>query len=109
MCPAAAEVYLQAFRSGDAPSFTSERYLVSSSGAQALRGRRDGSELFYLDFDGRVQAVPVKLSPKPEFGPTTALFTITTEARAAIHSVLRVHDMISEHSAVQHIGTDAAP
>jgi hypothetical protein len=45
-------------------------------------------ELFYLDFDGRVKAVPVRLSPKPQFGPAVALFTITTEARAAIHSVL---------------------
>jgi hypothetical protein len=83
-----AEVYLQAFGSGDAPSLTGERHLVSSAGAQALRWRRDGKELFYLDFDGRVQAVPVRLSPKPKFGPATALFTITTEARAAIHSVL---------------------
>lgn len=83
-----AEVYLQAFRSGDTPSLTGERYLVSMSGAQALRWRRDGRELFYLDLNGRVQAVAVRLLPKPEFGPTTALFTITTEARAAIHSVL---------------------
>ena len=83
-----AEVYLQAFQSGDIPNLTGERYRVSGAGAQALRWRRDGKELFYLDFDGRVQAVPVRLSPKPEFGPTTALFSITTEARAAIHSVL---------------------
>jgi len=65
-----------------------ERYLVSRDGALSLRWRRDGRELFYLGFDGRVQAVPVKFSPKPEFGAATALFTISTEARAAIHSVL---------------------
>jgi DNA-binding winged helix-turn-helix (wHTH) protein/WD40 repeat protein len=82
------EVYVQAFRSGDAPSVIGERHLVSSAGAQAVRWRRDGKELFYLGFDGRVQAVPVRLSPKPEFGAATALFTISTEARAAIHSVL---------------------
>jgi DNA-binding winged helix-turn-helix (wHTH) protein len=82
------EVYVQAFRSGDAPSVIGERHLVSSAGAQALRWRRDGKELFYLGFDGRVQAVPVRLSPKPDFGAATALFTISTEARAAIHSVL---------------------
>ena len=62
-----------------------ERHVVSRAGAQGVRWRRDGRELFYLDFDGRVQAVPVKLSPKPDFGPATALFTISTEARAAIH------------------------
>jgi eukaryotic-like serine/threonine-protein kinase len=82
------EVYVQAFRSGDAPSVIGERHLVSSAGAQAVRWRRDGKEIFYLDFDGRVQAVPVRLSPKPHFGAATALFAISTEARAAIHSVL---------------------
>jgi eukaryotic-like serine/threonine-protein kinase len=82
------EVYVQAFRSGEAPGVTGERYLVSSAGALAVRWRRDGRELFYLGFDGRVQAVPVRFSGKPDFGPTTALFTIGTEARAAIHSVL---------------------
>jgi dipeptidyl aminopeptidase/acylaminoacyl peptidase len=82
------ELYVQAFQPDDGPTMIGERYLVSSAGAQAVRWRRDGRELFYLDFDGRVQAVPVRLSTKPEFGPTTALFTITTEARAAIHSVL---------------------
>ncbi|HMJ63464.1 MAG TPA: hypothetical protein VK493_16960, partial [Bryobacteraceae bacterium] len=79
---------IQAFRSGDAPSLVGQRQLVSSAGAQALRWRRDGSELFYLDLEGRVQAVPTKLSPRPEFGAAKTLFTITTEARAAIHSVL---------------------
>ena len=83
-----AELYVQAFRSGDAPSVIGERHLVSSAGALAVRWRRDGKELFYLSFDGRVQAVPVKLSLKPAFGPVKALFTISTEARAVIHSVL---------------------
>lgn len=82
------EVYIQAFQAKDAPRVTGERYLVSRDGALALRWRSDGRELFYLGFDGRVQAVPVKLSPKPEFGPATPLFTISTEARAAIHSLV---------------------
>ncbi|HYI92771.1 MAG TPA: winged helix-turn-helix domain-containing protein [Bryobacteraceae bacterium] len=83
-----AELYIQAFRSGDDPGLIGERYLVSAAGAQAVRWRRDGKELFYLGFDGRVQAVPLRLSPKPEFGRAAALFTISTEARAAIHSML---------------------
>jgi Tol biopolymer transport system component len=82
------EVYLQAFQSNDSPTVAGERYLVSRSGAQALRWRRDGKELFYLGFDGRVHAVPVKLSLHPEFGPAKPLFTISTEARAATHSIL---------------------
>jgi len=82
------EVYIQAFQAKEAPSVVGKRYLVSRDGALALRWRRDGRELFYLGFDGRVQAVPVKLSPKPEFGSAMPLFTISTEARAAIHSIV---------------------
>jgi hypothetical protein len=82
------EVYIQAFQAKEAPSVVGERYLVSRDGALALHWRRDGRELFYLGFDGRVQAVPVKLSPKPEFGSAMPLFTISTEARAAIHSIV---------------------
>jgi len=55
---------------------------------RALRGRRNGVGVLYLGFDGTVQAVPVKLAPQPEFGSVTPLFTISTEARAAIHSIV---------------------
>jgi len=80
------EIYVQAFEaSAGNPRVVGERHLVTRSGAQTLRWRRDGKELFYLALDGRVFAVPVKLSSKPEFGPATPLFTISTEARAAIH------------------------
>jgi Tol biopolymer transport system component/DNA-binding winged helix-turn-helix (wHTH) protein len=65
------ELYVQAFRSGDTPGIIGERHLVSREGALAVRWRRDGKELFYLGFDGRVQAVSVRLSPRPEFGPAT--------------------------------------
>ncbi|MEO8125849.1 MAG: winged helix-turn-helix domain-containing protein [Bryobacteraceae bacterium] len=82
------ELYVQAFQSGDDPALVGARHLVSSSGALAVRWRRDGKELFYLDLNGRVQTVSVRLSAKPEFGKAAALFSISTEARAAIHSVL---------------------
>jgi Tol biopolymer transport system component/DNA-binding winged helix-turn-helix (wHTH) protein len=81
------EIYVQAFESTGAPRVMGERHLVTRSGAQTLRWRRDGKELFYLALDGRVFAVPARLSSKPEFGQATPLFTISTEARAAIHSV----------------------
>src|SRR4029079_13776753 len=61
------ELYVQAFRADDAPGVIGERHLASSAGALAVRWRRDGRELFYLDFDGRLQALPVGLSPKPVF------------------------------------------
>ena len=86
--PGSQNSMLQAFQPGDPPSMIGERHLVSRAGAQAIRWRRDGKELFYLDFGGRVQAVAVRLSPKPEFGRVSPLFTISTEARAAIHSIL---------------------
>jgi Tol biopolymer transport system component len=82
-----AEVYVQAF-DPSAPRLTGERYRVSRSGALAIRWRRDGRELFYLGVDGRVHAVPVRLASRPEFGDDTPLFEITTDARAAIHSVV---------------------
>ena len=82
------ELYIQAFESGDSPRMAGERFLVSRSGAQAVRWRRDGKELFYLAFDGRIHAVPVTLSAKPVLGAPQALFAIGTEARAAIHSIL---------------------
>lgn len=82
------EVYIQAFQATDAPKMIGERFLVSRAGAQALRWRRDGKELFYLGFDGRGHGVPIKLSSKPEIGQATPLFSINIEARAAIHSFL---------------------
>ncbi|MBI5281913.1 MAG: PD40 domain-containing protein [Candidatus Solibacter usitatus] len=81
------ELYVQAFEASGTPRVTGERLLVSRSGALAVRWRRDGSELFYLGFDGRVYAVPVALSRSPKFGPARPLFAISTEARAAIHSI----------------------
>jgi Tol biopolymer transport system component/DNA-binding winged helix-turn-helix (wHTH) protein len=82
------ELYVQALELGDVPSLTGERFLASRGGALAVRWRRDGKELFYLGFDGRVEGVSVRLSLRPEFGPARPLFTIGTEARGAIHSIL---------------------
>ena len=88
------ELYLQAFTSGDAPAVTGERFPVSGAGAQVVRWRRDGKEIYYLGYDGKVYAVPVKLGTRPTFGPATPLFEISTEARAAIHA---------------HVGFDVSP
>jgi Tol biopolymer transport system component len=81
------ELYVQAFHGGATPGLTGPRYRASKSGAAAIRWRRDGRELYFLDNAGIVRAVPVNLRAQPEFGPTAALFTISTEARAAIHSL----------------------
>jgi Tol biopolymer transport system component len=80
------EVYLQAFESGESPRLVGERHLVSRHGAISLRWSRDGKELFYLAWDGRLYAVPIAFSPKLKIGDSAPLFTISTEARAALHS-----------------------
>ena len=46
----------------------------------------DSKELFYLAWDGRVYAVPMVLSPMLKIGEAAPLFTISTEARTAVHS-----------------------
>ena len=85
-----AEIYMQALdRGNDSLHVTGERFLVSGSGAQCLRWRKDGTELFYLGSDGRVYAVPLALGGgKVRAGQPEPLFTIDAEARAAIHSIV---------------------
>jgi eukaryotic-like serine/threonine-protein kinase len=83
-----AEVYIQAFEASDTPHMSGGRHLVSRQGAVAIRWRRDGKELFYLAWDGRVYGVALTLAPKPKIGEPTPLFTISTEARAAVHSLM---------------------
>jgi DNA-binding winged helix-turn-helix (wHTH) protein/Tol biopolymer transport system component len=84
------EIYMQALdRSNDSLRVTGERFLISRQGAQCLRWRRNGKELFYLGSDGRVYAVPISFDAgRVHAGPPEPLFTIDTEARAAIHSVV---------------------
>ena len=82
-----AEVYVQAFEAGESPRLAGERHLVSRHGAISLRWRRDGKELFYLAWDGRLYAVPIALSPKLKIAEPAPLFAIGTEARAALHSL----------------------
>jgi hypothetical protein len=61
---------------------------VSRQGALAVRWGRDGKELFYLAWDGKLYAVPIALSPKLKISAPAPLFTIGMEARAAIHSMV---------------------
>jgi serine/threonine-protein kinase len=83
-----AEVYLQSFEASNAPHLTGERHLISRQGCASLRWRRDGKELFYLAWDGRLYGVPISLHSKPKIGKPAPLFTISTEARAAVHSLM---------------------
>ena len=84
------EVYMEALdRSNDSLRVTGDRFLISRQGAQCLRWRKNGKELFYLGSDGRVYAVPIAIAGgKVRAGQPQPLFTIDAEARAAIHSVV---------------------
>jgi DNA-binding winged helix-turn-helix (wHTH) protein/Tol biopolymer transport system component len=82
------ELYIQALdRGNDSLRVTGERFLISRQGAQCLRWRKDGSELYYLGFDGRVYAVPLHFrSGEVHARPPQPLFTIDPEALASFHS-----------------------
>jgi len=82
-----AEVYIQAFEAGDSPHLSGERHVVSHDGAGSLRWRPDGKELFYLGSDGRIYGTPITVAPSLHVGEPVPLFTISLEARAAIHSL----------------------
>jgi eukaryotic-like serine/threonine-protein kinase len=82
------EIYLQRFEGGATPSLTGPRYPVTLNGAEVVRWRRDGKELFYLSHDGNVYAVRVSWGERPQFGAPVALFRFSVTARAAIHGIL---------------------
>jgi hypothetical protein len=64
------EVYVQPFPRGD-------RVRISTDGGVQPRWRADGKELFYIDADNRLMAVPVDLKSvkTPKVGPPVPLFT----------------------------------
>ena len=84
-----AEIYMQALdRGNDSLRVTGERFLISRQGAQCLRWRKNGNELYYLGLDGRVYAVPLALSAAGiHAGPPDLLFSIDPEALSTNHSV----------------------
>ncbi len=85
-----AEIYMQALdRGNDSLRVTGERFLISRQGAQCLRWRKNGKELFYLGSGGQVYAVPLSFrAAGVRAGRPEPLFTIDAEARATIHSVV---------------------
>jgi Tol biopolymer transport system component/DNA-binding winged helix-turn-helix (wHTH) protein len=84
-----AEIYVQAIdRRGDSLRVTGERFLISRQGAQCLRWRKDGKELYYLGSDGKVYAVSLAFREAAvHAGKPELLFTIDAEARSTLHAV----------------------
>jgi Tol biopolymer transport system component len=85
-----AQVYVQALDyHHDTLAVTGERFLISSQGAQCLRWRKDGTELYYLGSDGQVFAVRLAYrAGGVHAGRPEPLFTIDAEARATTHAVV---------------------
>ena len=82
------ELYIQRLEGGDSLQVVGVRHLVSRHGAQALRWRADGRELFYLGGDGVIYAVTLRRGASPELARPQPLFQISVEARAAVHAIL---------------------
>ena len=64
------EVFVQTF-----PDPSLGRWPVSTAGGRQARWRGDGRELFYLDSQRRIVAVPVSTSPTLTIGSPSPLFT----------------------------------
>jgi eukaryotic-like serine/threonine-protein kinase len=62
------EVYVAAF-----PGFTDRRQVSTNGGMEPI-WRDDGRELFYLDLDGQLMAVPVSTQPAFDQGTPEPLF-----------------------------------
>jgi len=78
-----AEIYMQALdRGNESLRVTGERFLISRHGAQCLRWRKDGKELYYISGD-RVMAMNVS-TDAPVFEPGVAkpLFEVQLEIRS---------------------------
>jgi Tol biopolymer transport system component/DNA-binding winged helix-turn-helix (wHTH) protein len=84
------EIYLQELdRSNDSLRVTGERFLISHQGAQCLRWRKDGKELYYLGSDGQIYAVSLNFSRAGvRAGNPDPLFRLDAEARSTVHSVV---------------------
>jgi serine/threonine-protein kinase len=82
-----AEIYMQALdRNNDSLRVTGDRFLISRQGAQCLRWRKDGRDLYYLGLDGTVYEVELAIhAGKVRASEPHSLFTIDTEALSTIH------------------------
>jgi serine/threonine protein kinase len=66
----------EVYRARDTRLNRERKWRISTAGGNKPRWSRDGKELFYLDLDGRVIAVPIKTSSTFEPGLPAPLFKI---------------------------------
>ena len=74
------EIFVRSLALGGAAKATVEQWQVSTEGGLGMVSwRRDSRELYYLDADKGVMAVPVSTAGGFEFGKPTRLFTVPDE------------------------------
>ncbi len=56
-----------------------QRVRISTGGATLLRWSRDGKEIFYASPDGKLYAVPIRVSPALQVGAPAVLFSLPAE------------------------------
>ncbi len=84
------EIYVQPFPG------PGERSRISTNGGVQVRWRSDGRELFYLDLDGRLMAVPIAAGrddPSPEAGAPVPLFVAPV---GAVQDVALFHYLVAD-------------
>jgi hypothetical protein len=68
------EVYVRGFAPDQRPAAAVGQWQISPSGGDKPRWSRDGKEIFYIATDGKMTAVPVKVSTTFEPGVPVSLF-----------------------------------
>ena len=77
------EAYVQAFEGGETPRLSGEPLRISSNGAQLVRWRGDGREI-YLGTDGMIYSVPIAAGPQFRAGAPVPLFRVPVVSRAVL-------------------------
>ena len=65
---------------------------VSNNGGMQPRWRRDGKELFYLDYEGRIMSVAIQPGNPPTFGAPRPLF----KTRLALTASIEQYDVTAD-------------
>jgi eukaryotic-like serine/threonine-protein kinase len=87
------EIYVQSFPE---PAVKS---LISTAGGAQVRWKPDGKELFYIALDGRLMAVPIRLSNKETFEVADAVPLFDTHVGGALQSNYMQQYMVSPDGA----------
>ena len=68
------EIFVRGFSPESDPPFSATREQISTAGGGKPRWSRDGTELYYVSFDGYMMAVPIETGSGRRFGVPKQLF-----------------------------------